>query len=124
MTPTTDPTGMSEEVSLSSAEDRVVVESSSPTLELDAVRAGYREASGETRVLVERIDLAIIPGDVVGLWGRSGTGKSSLIRYLAGLTRPLAGTVRYHSPDGDMMGKSATSAILSWPGTAMSISDT
>jgi ABC-2 type transport system ATP-binding protein len=39
------------------------------------------------------IDLRIDPGETVGLIGRNGAGKTSLLRLLAGVTQPTAGTV-------------------------------
>lgn len=39
-------------------------------------------------------DLAVAPGEVVGLLGRNGAGKTTLLRAAAGLAVPDAGTVR------------------------------
>lgn len=44
------------------------------------------------RVVLDAVDLAIAPGEVVALLGRSGTGKSTLLRILAGLDREFTGT--------------------------------
>jgi peptide/nickel transport system ATP-binding protein len=41
---------------------------------------------------VDRVDLAIRPGEVVGLVGESGCGKSTLGRVVAGLHQPTEGT--------------------------------
>ncbi|MBA4027755.1 MAG: hypothetical protein C0475_01175 [Planctomyces sp.] len=46
-----------------------------------------------TRVILDGVSLTIEPGDRIGLVGRNGTGKSSLLKILAGLTKPDAGTV-------------------------------
>ena len=43
--------------------------------------------------LFEDLDLTLSPGDRVGLVGPNGTGKSTLMRVLAGLEEPTAGQV-------------------------------
>jgi iron complex transport system ATP-binding protein len=45
------------------------------------------------RVLVEGFDLALGPGDFVGVLGGNGAGKSLLLRTLAGLRAPAAGRI-------------------------------
>ncbi|MEO1773387.1 MAG: ABC transporter ATP-binding protein [Pseudomonadota bacterium] len=54
---------------------------------------GISKSFGETTVL-ERLDLAIRPGEFLTLVGPSGCGKSTLLRILAGLERQTAGHVR------------------------------
>ncbi|MEO6041956.1 MAG: heme ABC exporter ATP-binding protein CcmA [Croceibacterium sp.] len=48
------------------------------------------------RVLFTGLAFALSPGEALQVTGRNGTGKSSLIRILAGLLRPLAGDVERH----------------------------
>jgi heme exporter protein A len=45
------------------------------------------------RVLFTRVGLALEPGDALHVAGANGIGKSSLIRILAGLLQPFAGSV-------------------------------
>lgn len=45
------------------------------------------------RILFRGLSLAVEAGQIVHLAGPNGIGKSSLIRILAGLLRPFAGTV-------------------------------
>jgi ATP-binding cassette subfamily F protein 3 len=58
-----------------------------PLLRLERAAAGY----GETPV-IQRVELALSPGQRIGLLGRNGAGKSTLIKLLAGGLAPLAGS--------------------------------
>jgi len=55
-------------------------------LELDAVTIAYGG-----KPLLRGVSLAVAPGTVYALLGRSGAGNSSLVRVLLGLQRPEAG---------------------------------
>lgn len=50
---------------------------------------GVTKRYGE-RVVLDRLNLDLAPGEVVAMLGRSGTGKSTLVRVLAGLVKPDA----------------------------------
>jgi heme exporter protein A len=53
--------------------------------------------------LFSDISLSLQPGGLLRLRGANGTGKTTLLRTLAGLTRPAAGAVRWngHPVDAD-----------------------
>jgi iron complex transport system ATP-binding protein len=55
---------------------------------------GYRDRRGASRRIAQGLDLALKSGELVCLLGPNGAGKSTLIRTLAGLQKPLAGSVR------------------------------
>jgi peptide/nickel transport system ATP-binding protein len=44
---------------------------------------------------VDKVDLEVMPGEVMGLVGESGCGKSTLGRIVAGILEPSDGTVLY-----------------------------
>ncbi len=56
--------------------------------------AGLETAYGASQVLFG-LYLEIAGGEVVGLLGRNGMGKTTLVRSIFGLTRPRAGTIRF-----------------------------
>ncbi len=65
-------------------------------LEVDDVVQRYRTGSGETGPLVlDHVSMKLKVGEIVGLLGRSGCGKSSLLRIVAGLAFPAEGRVSY-----------------------------
>ena len=59
-----------------------------PIVQLNQVRKVY-----ETKVAVEGLTLTIEPGTMYGLLGPNGSGKTSSIRMMIGITVPDAGTV-------------------------------
>ena len=72
------------------------------------VAGEMREAVVEVRGLSTRfgdhvvhdgLDLDVYRGEVLGVVGGSGTGKSVLLREIAGLMRPSAGTIRVFGTD-------------------------
>ncbi len=60
------------------------------------------------QVVHEGLDLDVMPGEIIGIVGGSGSGKSVLMRSIIGLQRPSSGTVEVfgqavHGLDGDEM---------------------
>jgi lipoprotein-releasing system ATP-binding protein len=63
-----------------------------PALELQNIARVYGE--GETRLQIFKdLSLTIVPGEIVGLVGQSGAGKSSLLHIAGLLEKPSAGQV-------------------------------
>ncbi|MGO4685404.1 ABC transporter ATP-binding protein [Hyphomicrobium sp. 2TAF46] len=70
--------------------------SATPLLEIRHVEQRYRSTAGdEGIVILDDANLSLYEGEIVGLLGRSGCGKSSLLRIVSGLARPSAGEVIY-----------------------------
>ena len=51
------------------------------------------------RLLFEHLSFTVDAGEAVALTGRNGAGKTSLLRAVAGLLRPAAGTVTFEGVD-------------------------
>lgn len=56
---------------------------------------GVAKTFGTDTTVLNEIDLDVHPGELISLVGSSGTGKSTLLRIIAGLEEPSAGRVTY-----------------------------
>ncbi|MEM7537596.1 MAG: dipeptide ABC transporter ATP-binding protein [Chloroflexota bacterium] len=74
-----------------------------PIIELDDLSVGYRNRAGDIVHVLRNIDLAIRPGETVGIVGESGSGKStvalSMMAYLRSGSELLNGSVNFHGND-------------------------
>ncbi len=70
-----------------------------PAITLENLTLGY-----EGRVVVEALDGLIAPGELLALCGPNGGGKSTILKAIAGLLKPLSGRVRI---DGGSAGEIA-----------------
>ena len=77
------------------AEDRQLV------LEVNHVSGGYRTAGlfgkGKYQQVLYDVDFNIRHGEIMGLVGESGTGKSTLARMILGMLEPEEGSIVHHT---------------------------
>src|SRR5580700_10592524 len=59
-------------------------------LQVEDVRMCY-SPDGKGPLVLDGVDVSIEEGEIVSLLGRSGSGKSSLLRIIAGLLKPTHG---------------------------------
>jgi ABC-2 type transport system ATP-binding protein len=71
------------------------------------------------RKAVERLTVEVRPGEIYGLLGSNGAGKSSTIKSIVGLVRPAAGTVRVFGFDVQKDGLETKARIGYVPETSM-----
>ena len=64
----------------------------------DGVSVGAPEPGGGPRLLVQAVTMDVSEGDHLLITGPNGAGKTSLLRVLAGLWKPLEGTVSTPAP--------------------------
>ncbi|WGW14164.1 ABC transporter ATP-binding protein [Saxibacter everestensis] len=70
-----------------------------PLLELSEVTRTVKLPDDQDLHILTGVSLSVHPGDHVGIIGRSGTGKSTLLNLLGLLDRPTTGTLRWAEHD-------------------------
>jgi peptide/nickel transport system ATP-binding protein len=76
----------------------------SAELSVTGLRVEFSTRSGQVARALDGADLLVRTGEVVALVGESGSGKTTLARSMVGLTRPVAGEIRW---EGRPMNRSA-----------------
>jgi branched-chain amino acid transport system ATP-binding protein len=59
-------------------------------LEIDRLHTHYGPSH-----IVQGLDLVAGPGEVIGIFGRNGVGKTTLLKTIAGWIKPSAGEIRF-----------------------------
>ena len=70
-------------------------------LDVRGVRQVYSKGGSNNLLVLDDVNLQLREGEIVGLLGRSGSGKSSLLRIVAGLVRPRGGEASWLGPPID-----------------------
>ena len=87
-----------------------------PTPEVLIEVRGLLTQFGE-RVIHENLDLDVVKGEVLGIVGGSGSGKTVLLNSIIGLKEPDGGTIRIFGHDINEMNKGQSAEIEQRTGT-------
>jgi NitT/TauT family transport system ATP-binding protein len=75
--------------------DRPTDQTGDVLLEVQSIRQAYAKGGANDLLVLDGVSLTLKSGEIVGLLGRSGSGKSSLLRIIAGLAKPVSGRVSW-----------------------------
>jgi len=70
-----------------------------PILKVEDLTHVYSQGTPFEKVAIDHISTEIRRGEVLGIIGRTGSGKSTFIQHLNGLLKPTSGTVYYDGTD-------------------------
>ena len=72
---------------------------SDPVIAAEAVSKSFKTADRAGRLVLDGVDFRIAEGEIVAVLGKSGSGKSTFLRILAGLIEPSGGRVVYRGAE-------------------------
>jgi ABC-type methionine transport system ATPase subunit len=87
-------------------------------LSLTQVTKRFSDGRRET-VVLDRVSLEIDHGDFVGMWGPKRSGKSTLLRIMAGMEQPDSGEVTFDGQEVQAMSARERSRLLRSGGIAL-----
>ena len=82
-----------------------------PILSLRGVSRTYTQGIKKPLTVLRGVDLDLHPGEITGLIGPSGSGKSSLLHAAGLLERPTTGEVRFAGRDASKLNERARTAL-------------
>jgi len=62
-------------------------------IQLSNVSKYYATRNGQTKIF-EHVNLMVAPGEKIGILGRNGAGKSTMVRLISGAEQPTSGIVK------------------------------
>ncbi len=92
--PQHDATAMTAQQIIRAARKIAAISRTGTAITIRALKKTYGE-----RIVLHEIDLTIPSGEFVAVIGRSGCGKTTLLRLLAGLEKPDAGEIKFGADD-------------------------
>lgn len=81
-------------------------------LAFENVSKRYRDLGGREITVLDRVSFEIAGGDSVGVWGLRRSGKSTLLRIMAGLEQPDVGAVWFAGQDVARLSSSERAELL------------
>lgn len=70
-----------------------------PIIKTEGLTYTYSVGTPFEKVAVDNVNIEIFQGEIVGVIGHTGSGKSTLIQHLNGLLKPTSGTVYFDGVD-------------------------
>ena len=69
------------------------------SIKIENVTYAYMQGTPYEQIAIRNISLEIQPGEILGVIGHTGSGKSTLVQHFNGLLKPTSGTVSVDNVD-------------------------
>lgn len=83
-------------------------------IEVSGLSADYSGRAGERVPILHTVDLDVPAGSMIGVCGRTGSGKSTLVRCIAGLHARSTGTVRIFGTSLEELGADGLARTIAY----------
>ena len=80
-------------------------------LTIDSLHASYRRSSHPSSSVLHGIDIELDKGEILGLIGETGSGKTTILRSILGLVTPQSGTISFRGKEISGLGGRALRAL-------------
>jgi len=87
-----------------------------PIIQTHQLSVGYKSGS-QTRTIITSLDIAVSRGELIGIIGQNGIGKSTLLRTIARLQEPLNGKVTIYGQTIDSFSRNEFAQKVSFVST-------
>jgi ATP-binding cassette subfamily B protein len=87
-----------------------------PLIELEQLLVSYRTPEGKSKRALDHLDLTIKHGEMIGVAGRSGAGKSTWIKVLLRLLHPEQGNVKLGQTPLHLVGRDELARTIGYVG--------
>jgi ATP-binding cassette subfamily B protein len=98
------------------ATQRITFTEQEPLIELNQLTVSYRTREGKKKRALDNLDLTIHHGDMIGVAGRSGAGKSTWIKVLLRLLHPEQGEVKLGKTPLGLVGRDELARTIGYVG--------
>lgn len=85
-----------------------------PLIELKDLLVKYPRINEDPKVVLDQLNLTINQGEKVAIIGNNGAGKSSLMKVIVGLTKPISGQISIDRQDAMKMNPEEISDIIGY----------
>ena len=102
-------TGAAQSAESEASGAKVVAKRGEPLIVFEDVDFRY---SDETPLVLQNVNLQILPGDLVAILGPNGAGKSTLVKHAIGLLKPTRGRVLVEGKDTRTMSVAQIARVL------------